>query len=124
MIMQKTTVTHKDRNAKTVDEFNYRDMDSQLAGANGTGVRYLAGDFIRQGKALERFVMLKDDGCVLEIYMLFKSIEYLNEFHAHPISIRAKSIFAKKTWSITTEQYPVNDFLNIRTMLDQLPSVV
>ena len=124
MIMQKTTVTHKNRNAKTVDEFNYREMDSQLAGAAGTGVRYLAGDFIRQGKALDRFIVLKDDGCVLEIYMLFRSIEDLNEFNSHPISIRAKNIFAKKTWSIIIEQYPVNDFLNVRTMLDQLPSVI
>ena len=52
MIMQKVTLTHKDRNAKTVDEFYYKDMEEQLAGKKGTGVRALAGDFIRWAKQI------------------------------------------------------------------------
>ncbi len=61
MIMQKTTITHKNRNAKTVDEFYYAGMEEQLAGQQGTGVRLLAGDFIRQGKVLDRFLVYAFD---------------------------------------------------------------
>jgi len=124
MIMQKVTITHKDRNAKTVDEFYYKDMEEQLAGKKGTGVRALAGDFIRQGKALDRFLILKDNGCVLESYILFKTVEDLNEFSNHPVSIGARSFFAEKGWTRTIEIYPVDDYLNVRDRLHRLPSVI
>ena len=124
MIMQKVTITHKDRNATTVDEFYYRDMKKQLDGKKGTGVRALAGDFIRQGKVLDRFLILKDNGCVLESYILFKTAEDLNEFSSHPISLNARSFFAGKGWTRIVEIYPVDDYLNVRDRLQQLPSVV
>jgi hypothetical protein len=124
MIMQKVTIAHKDRNAKTVDEFYYKDMEEQLSGKKGTGVRALAGDFIRQGKALDRFLILKDNGCVLESYILFKTAEDLNEFSNHPISIGARNFFAEKGWTRTIEIYPVDDYLNVRDRLNRMASVI
>jgi hypothetical protein len=124
MILQKVTFKHTGRNATSVDDFYYRDITDKLNGRKGTGVRSLAADFIRQGKALDRFLILKDDGCTLESYMIFKDMECLNEFSRHPINLRAANIFADKGWSKTVEVLPIQDYLNVRDRLDDLPSVI
>jgi hypothetical protein len=123
MIMQKTTITDKNKNAKTVDEFYYTGMEEQLAGQQGTGVRLLAGDFMRQGKVLDRFLILRDNGCVLEIYMLFNTAADLTEFINHPVTLASKVFFSNKPWTIITEQYPIDDYLSVRGRLNQLPSI-
>ncbi len=123
MIMQKVTFKHLDRNATTIDDFYYRNIEDKLNGKKGTGVRLLSAEFIRQGKALDRFIILKDDGCTLETYMIFRSMEDLNEFIKHPVTQRASEIFAEKRWSKTVEIYPIDDYLNIKDQLNDLPEV-
>jgi hypothetical protein len=124
MILQKVTFKHGGRNAISVDDFYYRGIEDKLEGRKGTGIRSLAADFIRQGKAIDRFLILKEDGCVLESYMIFKTMEHLNEFNRHPINLRAGNIFADKGWSKTVEVFPIQDYLNVRDQLDNLPSVI
>lgn len=121
MILQKITLNHPDRNATTVDEFYYKDLDEKLNGKKGTGVRALAAEFIRTGKALDRFILLKNQGCTLETYMIFTSVENLNEFINHPITKKAGDFFAEKGWSKTIEIQPIDDYLNVRTKLEELP---
>jgi hypothetical protein len=55
--MQKVTFKHVDRNATTIDDFYYRNIQDKLNGKKGTGVRVLAAEFIKLGKALDRFVI-------------------------------------------------------------------
>lgn len=123
MIMQKTTYVHKNRNAKTVDEFYYRGMEDQLNGLKGTGIRLLAADFIRKGRILSRFIVLKDEGCVLEIHTLFADFDAINDFNSHPLTLKAKKFFSDKPWTVTNEIYPVTDYMNVGSMLDQLPDL-
>lgn len=123
MIMQKVTFKHVNRNASSIDDFYYRNLENKLNGKKGTGVRLLSAEFIRQGKALDRFIILKDDGCTLETYMIFRNMEDLNEFVKHPISQGASNIFAEKGWSKTVEIYPISDYLNIKDHLSDLPKV-
>ena len=123
MIMQKVTFKHLNRNATTIDDFYYRNIEDKLNGKKGTGVRVLAAEFIKLGKALDRFVILKDDGCTLETVMIFRSMEDLNEFIKHPVTQRASDIFIDKGWSKTVEIYPINDYLNVKDRLTDLPGV-
>jgi hypothetical protein len=123
MIMQKVIFKHLNRNASTIDDFYYRNIEDKLNGKKGTGVRALAAEFIRQGKALDRFIILKDDGCTLETCMIFRSMEDLNEFIKHPVTQRANDIFIDKGWSKTVEIYPINDYLNVKDRLTDLPDV-
>jgi hypothetical protein len=123
MIMQKTTYVHKNRNAKTVDEFYYRGMEGRLNGLKGTGIRLLAADFIRKGRILSRSIILKDEGCVLEIHTLFADFDAINDFNSHPYTLKAKKFFSDKPWTVTNEIYPVDDYMNVGSMLDQLPEL-
>jgi hypothetical protein len=123
MILQKVTFKHLNRNATTIDDFYYRNIEDKLNGKKGTGVRLLSAEFIRQGKALDRFIILKDDGCTLETYMIFRSMEDLNEFIKHPVTQRASDVFIDKGWSKTVEIYPINDYLNVKDRLTDLPEV-
>lgn len=123
MILQKVTFTEKNKNAQTIDDFYYRNMEDKLNGRKGTGVRNLAADFIREEKMLERFLVLKDDGCTLEIYTIFETMDNLNEFTFHPVSIKARDFWAEKNWIRTVEIFPIDDFLNIKNKLIDLKSI-
>lgn len=123
MIMQKTTFVHRNRNAKTVDEFYYRGMEEQLNGLKGTGIRLLAADYIRKGRILSRFVLLKDEGSVLEVYTLFADFDAINDFNSHPLRLNAKKFFRDKPWTVTNEIYPVDDYLDVGSMLENLPEL-
>ena len=84
MILQKVIFEEKNRNGTSVDDFYYRGLEEKLQGKKGTGVRALAADFIRQGRILDRFLILDETGCKLEIYTFFKDEESFSEFINHP----------------------------------------
>jgi hypothetical protein len=50
-------------------------------------------------------------------------MEDLNEFIKHPVTQRANDIFIDKGWSKTVEIYPINDYLNVKDRLTDLPDV-
>lgn len=124
MILQKITFVEKNKNAKTVDDFYYRELEEKLQGKQGTGVRNLSADFIRSGKIVNRFLILKEEGSTLEVYTIFKTMADLNEFNDHPISVEARKFWEDKCWNRTIEIYPIEDYLDIRHRLDRLKSVI
>jgi hypothetical protein len=114
MILQKTIIIEKNKNAISVDDFYYRGMDEKLNGKKGTGVRGLAATFIKLGKILDRYLILRDEGCTLEIYTIFNTMEDLNEFTQHPIAVNARNFWVEQNWYKSTEVIPIQDYLTVR----------
>jgi hypothetical protein len=123
MILQKITFEEENRNGKSVDDFYYRGLEEKLQGKKGTGVRALAADFIRQGKILDRFLILDETGCKLEIYTFFKDNESFDEFVKHPINQHAKVFWENRKWRRTVEKITITDFLNVRNRLEHIKSI-
>lgn len=117
MILQKIIFVEENRNATSVDDFYYRGYEDKLNGKLGTGVRKLAADFIREGKIIDRFLILDKTGCSLEIYTFFKDEESFNEFINHPISFEAKEFWEGRNWKRIATVEKVNDFLNVRSRM-------
>lgn len=123
MILQKITFEEENRNGKSIDDFYYRGYEEKLQGKKGIGVRALATDFIRQGKILDRFLILNDTGCKLEIYTFFKDEESFDEFIKQPIVQHAKVFWEDRKWHRTVEKSIVVDFLNVRNRLQHFKSI-
>jgi len=113
MILQKVTFDHPGRNASTVDDFYYRGYEEKLSGKKGTGVRRLAAEFIKRGKIIDRFLILDDTGCKLEIYTFFKDEQCFQEFINHPITLSAKDFWEGRAWTRTIVKIEVSDYLNV-----------
>ena len=124
MILQKVIFEEKNRNGTSVDDFYYRGLEEKLRGKKGTGVRALAADFIRQGRILDRFLILDETGCKLEIYTFFKDEESFAEFIDHPINQNAKMFWQDRDWQRTVTKTVIADFLNVRNRLGQLKSII
>lgn len=123
MILQKITFEEENRNGKSIDDFYYRGYEEKLQGKKGIGVRALATDFIRQGKILDRFLILNNTGCKLEIYTFFKDEESFDEFIKQPIVQHAKVFWEDRKWHRTVEKAIVVDFLNVRNRLQHFKSI-
>ena len=117
MILQKVTFFHKDRNAVSVDDFYYRGYEDKLMGKKGTGVRRVAAELIKQGKILDRFLVLLDNGCRLEIHTIFKDRSALEEFISHDITDSARDFWKDREWVKTVELIEIKDFLSVRSKL-------
>lgn len=124
MIVQKITFTDRSRSSSNIDQFYYEGLENKLQGRLGTGVRNLSADFIRQGKILDRFLMLNKMGNSLEVFTIFKDRNCFEEFNDHPINLAAKKFFSDKEWDIEAQIYHLNDYLNVRDRLNSLKSVI
>lgn len=113
MILQKVVFEHQNRNAISVDDFYYRGYEEKLGDRKGTGVRGLAAAFIKQGKIIDRFLILDQTGCRLEIYTFFKDENSFQEFVNHPIALAARDFWAGRNWTRTIEKIEVADYLNV-----------
>jgi hypothetical protein len=120
MILQKVTITHPSRNATSIDDFYYRGYEEQLGGRLGTGVRKLAADFIREGKILDRYLILRDSGCTLEIYTLFINRSALNEFTEHPIRKTSRDFWQDRDWDMTMDIINVQEFMSVKSLIESL----
>ena len=120
MILQRVTFTEADRNASSVDDFYYRGYEEKLQGKKGTGVRRLAADMIRKGHILERFLVLKNNGCTLEIYTIFKDQQSYDFFINHKLTTGAKDFWQGRNWEKTVEIFDIKDFLSVKSVLSNL----
>lgn len=112
----KQSIEDKNRQGISIDDFYYRDLKEKLNGKAGTGIRLLAYNFIKEGKILDRFLILSNFGDVLEITTIFKSKDTLYEFLNHPLMSEAMTIFDEKNWNFTSSIFPANDYLSLRNM--------
>jgi hypothetical protein len=120
MILQKVTIRQPNRNATSVDDFYYRGYEQQLDGRKGTGVRKLAADMIREGKILDRYLILRDGGCVLEIYTLFVNRDALNEFTDHPIRKTSREFWQDREWDMSMDIVNVQEFMSVKSRIESL----
>lgn len=112
MIMHKVTIDWP-RNAKTIDEFHYKGTIYEEEGGNG--IRGKAGEWIRQGKAIDRILELKNDGNTLVISTIFKTREDFDEYLDDPIHSEARRFFSPyKDRKVTTETYWIEDTMSVR----------
>lgn len=120
MILQKVTFIEEGRNAVNVDDFYYRGYEEKLKGKKGTGVRRVAADMIREGKILERFLVLKNNGNILEIYTIFRDKQSYDEFINHQLTKGAKDFWEGRKWIKTVEIFDISDFLSVKSILPRM----
>lgn len=120
MILQKVTFIEEGRNASSVDDFYYRGYEEKLQGKKGTGVRRLSADMIRKGNILERFLILKDNGCTLEIYTVFKDKQSYDFFINHKLTTHAKDFWQGRNWKKTVEIIDITNFLSVKSVISDL----
>lgn len=120
MIFQKVTFVEEGRNASSVDDFYYRGYEEKLKGKKGTGVRRVAADMIRDGKILERFLVLKNNGNSLEIYTIFRDKQSYDEFINHQLTKKSKDFWEEREWVKTVEMFDITDFLSVNSILSNL----
>ena len=114
MIVYKQEITEIGRNAVSVDDFYYRNTEYEDNG--GTGIRDLATEFFRAGKLIDRTIILKNDGCTLEITNIFKNRSYYIDFLDNNLHIEALRFFQDRNWQVKSEIYEINDLLSIKSM--------
>ena len=114
MIVHKQEITEVNRNATSVDDFYYRETEYEDLG--GTGIRKLAAEFFRDGKLVDRTIILKNNGCTLEIVSIFKNRKYYIEFLDNSLHIEALKFFQDRNWHVTSETYEISDLLSVKSM--------
>ena len=113
MILHKQEITEVNRNATSIDDFYYRGTEYEDGG--GTGIRGLAAEFFRDGKLIDRTIILKNNGCTLEIINIFKNRKYYIEFLDNNLHIEALRFFQDRDWQIKSETYEITDLLSIKS---------
>ena len=113
MIIFKQEITEDNRNATSVDDFYYRDTEYETGG--GTGVRTLSAQYLRDRKIIDRQLILKNNGCTLEITTMFTDRQSMREFLAEDVHKAAGDFFENRCRTMKTEMYEVQDELSIRT---------
>ena len=114
------------RQAKNIQEFYYKDTEYESPGpGQGTGVRDLARDYFRKGKIQERHLVLKDNGCTLEINTYFTTKKDYLDFCDEPVARESLRFFEDRNFKQLTELYEIQDELSFRkisfrTMRDEL----
>mgnify|MGYP000172395447 FL=1 len=114
MIVHKHEITQKDRNASSIQDFYYRGTEFEETG--GTGIRGLAKKYLKERKIIDRRLVLKDNGCALEITTIFKNKDCFLEFMQEDRHNDAKTFFKDKEWCTKTEVYEITEELSIKTV--------
>jgi len=114
MIVHKQEITEVNRNATSIDDFYYRGTEYEDAG--GTGIRGLATEFFRDGKLIDRTIILKNNGCTLEIINIFKNRKYYIEFLDNNLHIEALRFFQDRDWQVKSETYEIVDLISVKSM--------
>ena len=114
MIIFKQEITEDNRNATSVDDFYYRGTEYESGG--GTGIRGLSAQYLRDRKIIDRQIVLKNNGCTLEITTIFKDRQSMREFFAEDLHKAAGDFFEDRHRTMKSEMYEIQDELSIRTL--------
>lgn len=112
MIVYKQEITEQGKDATSIQDFYYR--GSQYEAEGGTGIRGLARKYLGERKIIDRQLILKNNGCTLEITTIFKNNECMAEFMQEDLHNDARQFFNDKSWSVKIEIYEITDEINIR----------
>ena len=113
MIVYKQEFTEEGKNAKSIQDFWYRGSEFEESG--GTGIRGLARQYMRARKVVDRRLILKNNGCTLEITTIFRDKDCFDTFMQEDLHNDARQFFHSRSWRITAEIYEIADELSIRS---------
>jgi hypothetical protein len=113
MIIYKQEITERNKHANSIQDFYYRDTEYETEG--GTGIRGLATEYFRQGKVIERQLILKNEGNTLEITTIFPTRKEFKEFMQEDLHKDAINFFYENNWEVKTEIYEAIEELSIRS---------
>lgn len=113
MIVYKQEFTEEGKNAKSIQDFWYRGSEFEESG--GTGIRGLARQYMRERKVVDRRLILKNNGCTLEITTIFRDKDCFDAFMQEDLHNDSRQFFRSRSWRITAEIYEIADELSIRS---------
>lgn len=113
MIVYKQEVTEEGKNATSIRDFHYRDTEFEDVGSNG--MLALAERYLREKKIVDRRLLLKDNGCTLEIVTIFKDRKSFSEYMQEDLHKEAISFFENRNRFIKTESYEVVDEFSLKS---------
>ena len=113
MIVYKQELTEEGKNAKSIQDFWYRGSEFEESG--GTRVRGLARQYMRERKVVDRRLILKNNGCTLEITTIFRDKDCFDAFMQENLVNDSRQFFSSRSWKITAEIYEIADELSIRS---------
>jgi len=113
MIVYKQEITEEGKNATSIRDFHYRDTEYEKEGSNG--MLDLAGKYFRERKIIDRRLLLKDNGCTLEILTIFKDRKSFSEYMQEDLHKEAISFFENRNRLIKTESYEVIDETSLKS---------
>ena len=114
MIVYKQEITDKNRNATSIQDFYYRGSEFEESG--GTGIRGLARKYLSERKIIDRQLILKNDGCTLEIITIFRDKSDLDSFMKEELHDNARQFFKDRRWHVNIEIYEIVEELSIRSL--------
>lgn len=114
MIVYKQEITDKNRNATSIQDFYYRGSEFEESG--GTGIRGLARKYLSERKIIDRQLILKNDGCTLEIITIFRDKSDLDSFMKEELHNNARQFFKDRRWHVNIEIYEIVEELSIRSL--------
>lgn len=112
MIVYKQTFKEDNLNATSIQDFYYRNTEFEKSG--GTGIRGLARQYLRQGKIIDRRIVLLDKGNSLEITTIFKDKDCWKDFIKEPLHNDAVDFFYKRDFTMSTEVYEIIEEISLR----------
>ena len=113
MIVYKQEFTEEGKNAKSIQDFWYRGSEFEESG--GTGVRGLARQYMRERKVIDRRLILKNNGCTLEITTIFRDKDCFETFMQEDLHNDSRQFFHSRSWRITAEIYEIADEISIKS---------
>ena len=113
MIVYKQEFIEEGKNAKSIRDFWYRGSEFEESG--GTGIRDLAIQYMRERKVIDRRLILKNNGCTLEITTIFRDKACFEAFMQHDLRKNAGQFFSSRSWRITAEIYEIAEETSIKS---------
>lgn len=114
MIVYKQEITEDGNNATSIQDFYYRGSEYESEG--GTGIRGLARKYLRERKIVDRQLILKNNGCTLEITTIFQDKKTLTSFMKEDLHNDARQFFDDRHWNVKIEIYEIVEELSLRNL--------
>ena len=107
-VLEITTIQELGREAKTVDEFFYAEHEPLPY-----GIRAMTRDMIRQGKILNRYVGLHQNGFMLTIVTVFASVDAHIEWRTSEVMKETQAHWDGRGWTGKTQVIHLADLVDV-----------